>query len=105
VLAVVVRLVAVRVELSYQRSCALVDHGFQLDIGDVWERQVEHVAGLRQDGGEEAVEEDGVQDAADYVPHRSRVGEGFEDEFGGGALVHFGLKEGRAWPDEESCEG
>lgn len=44
--------------LPHQRRDARVDEGFQLDVGDRGEGEMEHVDGVRADGGEEAVEED-----------------------------------------------
>jgi hypothetical protein len=55
------------VELALQGGGALVDHGLELVVVDVGEGEVEDLAGLRGDGGEEAVEEDGVEDTwAEY---------------------------------------
>lgn len=52
---------AFSIELSLEGACALVNHGFELIVIDVRERQVEDIAGTRCKGGEEAGEEDGVQ--------------------------------------------
>ena len=54
---------ALGVEVALEGGGALVDHGGQLRVVDVGERQVEDVAGLRGEGGEESVEEDCVEDA------------------------------------------
>jgi hypothetical protein len=59
----VVWLVALRLELAHQAGHALVDKRLDLGIGDVGELEPEHVAGLGADGGEEAEEEDGVEDS------------------------------------------
>lgn len=59
----VVRLVALRFELAHQGGDALVDEGLDLGFGDVGELEPEDVAGLGDDGGKIAEEEDGVKDA------------------------------------------
>lgn len=60
---VLVRPVALRLELARERVGALVDERLDLGLGHVGQLEAEHVARLRRDGGEEAQEEDGVQDA------------------------------------------
>jgi hypothetical protein len=60
---VLVRPVALRLELAGERVGALVDERLDLGLGHVGELEAEHVARLRGDGGEEAEEEDGVEDA------------------------------------------
>jgi len=57
------RLVALCFELAHEGGHALVDEGLDLGFGDVGELEPEDVAGLRVDGGEEAEEEDGVEDS------------------------------------------
>lgn len=59
---VVVGLVALGVELADERRRALVDQRLQFHVGDVREREVEDLACLWEDRGEEAVEEDRVED-------------------------------------------
>lgn len=66
----------------------MVNHGFELGVVDVRQRQIEDVAGAGRDGGEEAVEEDGVQNRLDDVADRSGVGEDVEDELWRRLLVH-----------------
>jgi hypothetical protein len=51
------------VELAFEGGGTLVDHGLELIIIDVGQGEVKNDAGLGGDGGEEAVEEDGVEDA------------------------------------------
>jgi hypothetical protein len=46
---------------------ALVDQRLEVDIVDGGEREVEQVARERRDGGEVAVEEDGVEDGCGGV--------------------------------------
>jgi hypothetical protein len=58
---VVVRLVALRVELAHQGGGALVDHRLELDVLDVREGQVEHFPGGGQERGEETVKEDRME--------------------------------------------
>jgi hypothetical protein len=58
-----VRLVALGFELAHEGGDALVDEGLDLGFGDVGELEPEDVAGLRDDGGEVAEEEDGVEDS------------------------------------------
>ena len=53
------------VELADEHGGALIDQGFELDVFDHREGQVEYVAGLGADGREEAVEEDGVKDSCE----------------------------------------
>lgn len=48
------------VEATLEGGGALVDHGGELGVVDVGERQVEDVARLGREGGEESVEEDCV---------------------------------------------
>lgn len=65
------------IELAGQGGGALVDHGLELDIVDEREGQVQDLAGLRLHRGEEAMEEDGMQDAwkgllVRYVPTQIR---------------------------------
>jgi len=50
-------------ELPDQRGGARVDQGLELDVGDGGEGEVEDFDGGGADGGEVAVEEDGVEDA------------------------------------------
>lgn len=73
---VLVRPVALRLELTGERVGALVDERLDLRLGNVGELEAEYVARLRGDGGEEAEEEDGVEDAwavasglANFVPY------------------------------------
>jgi hypothetical protein len=49
--------------VTFQGGGALLDHGLEFVIVDVGEGDVEDVAGLGDDGREEAVEEYGVEDA------------------------------------------
>jgi hypothetical protein len=53
------------VKLALESGGALVDHGLELIIVDIGQGEVENDASLGGDGGEEAVEEDGVEDAWD----------------------------------------
>lgn len=50
-------------EVADERAGALVDEGLELGLGDVGEGEIEDFVGLRDDGGEIAVEEDGVEDS------------------------------------------
>lgn len=52
-----------RLELPQEGGRALLDHGLELHVVDVGQGQVEDVAGAGGERGEEAVEEDGVEDA------------------------------------------
>lgn len=103
---------ALGVELAVEGGDALLDHGLQLVIIDVGQGDAEDVARLGDERGEEAVEEDGVEDACDtkgpkvslarqrghestggvfafdYVAEGARVGEDVEHELGGLLLVH-----------------
>ncbi len=57
------RLVALGFELAHESGHALVDQGLDLGFGDVGELQPQDVAGLRDDGGKVAQEEDGMENA------------------------------------------
>lgn len=50
-------------KLAHQHLGPLVDERLEFVVVDVGQRQVEDVAGAGHDGGEEAVEEDGMEDA------------------------------------------
>lgn len=54
---------ALRVELALQLRGPLLDHGLEFIVVDVGEGEVEDFAGAGDEGGEEAVEEYGVEDA------------------------------------------
>lgn len=64
---------ALGVELALEGGDVLLDHGLELVIVDVGQGQVEDFAGPRGERGEEAVEEDRVEDAYDDLV-RARVG-------------------------------
>ncbi len=77
-----------RVELAGEGGGALLNHGLELGVVDVGEGQVEDVAGARGQRGEEAGEEDCVEDGLDHVADGAGVGKDVEDEFGGVLVVH-----------------
>lgn len=51
------------VDLALERGGALVDERLELDVGHEGQGEVQEVPVARADGGEESVEEDGVEDA------------------------------------------
>ena len=66
--------------MALEGGGALLNHGFELVVVDVGKGEVKDVAGPRDQGGEEAVEEDGVEDGFDDVADGSGVCEDVEDE-------------------------
>lgn len=52
-----------RIKLSHQGSGPLIYEGFELNVFDHGQSEIQHVSGARANGWEESVEEDGMQDA------------------------------------------